>query len=281
MYDDDSRGLERPERDGKNRAVLNECHCDICDRDFDDVRKLADHDCDDEGGVSVLVADGGEPNEEYEPEQATLRENETSDETHASRNAAQLAMGDRERHQPELPRRYAVSGEGSQRNVNIAAPVLDILGAHAGDEVVVERNDDGEVVLDVEEDRQKRLIPDGGESEAARLAEDAVRDLERSTETVERARGYARRAELEHPINRSPRAVAAASVYLAAMMNGEKATQAAVSGAVGVNPQTLRDALGEISEAEEEFQVGTGSGKSHEEPAEPAGMIDAIRGWFA
>lgn len=284
MYEDDPRGLERPVRDGENRAVLNDCHCDICDTEFDSVDELAFHDCDEHdggGGAPALLTDGGE---EYDPEQATLRDGETTDETHARRNAAQLAMtdSDRERHQPELPRRYAVSGAGSQRNVNIAAPVLDILGADEGDEVVVERNDRGEVVLDVEESRQGRLIPDGGESEAARLAAVAARELRLSTETIEEAQGYARRAELEHPINRTPRAIAAASVYLAAMMNAEKETQDAVCEVVGCRTLTLRNALGEITDVEEQFAVGTGSGQSHANPTpETPSLLDKVRGWFA
>ncbi|GGL25898.1 hypothetical protein GCM10009037_06910 [Halarchaeum grantii] len=77
-------------------------HCNRCDRDFETFDNLLDHpgcgeaspdEDDDSGGDAPrLVADGGE---EYEPEQATLRDGESrDDDVHARRNAEQLAMRD-------------------------------------------------------------------------------------------------------------------------------------------------------------------------------------------
>lgn len=66
-------------------------------------------------------------------------------------------------------------------------------------------------------------------------------DLEQSDDVVERAEGYARRATREHPINRAPSVVAAASVYLACLLENEKRTQADVAAAADVSPSSIRD----------------------------------------
>ncbi|GGL70227.1 hypothetical protein [Halocalculus aciditolerans] len=59
--------------------------------------------------------------------------------------------GSYERHRPDLPRRYTVSKADGSKVLTLAAPVLDAIDADPGDEVVVRRTDDGEVVLEVDD----------------------------------------------------------------------------------------------------------------------------------
>lgn len=57
--------------------------------------------------------------------------------------------GSYDRHRPDLPRRYTVAEAGSSGKVlTLAAPALDALDVEPGDEVVVTRNAEGDVVLE-------------------------------------------------------------------------------------------------------------------------------------
>jgi transcription initiation factor TFIIIB Brf1 subunit/transcription initiation factor TFIIB len=87
------------------------------------------------------------------------------------------------------------------------------------------------------------------------LGSDRVGDvcdaLDLSEHAQERAFELARAADFEHAsINRSPDAVAAGAVYLAAILVNEPQTQAAVSGAAGVCGPTVRKTYHELAEAE-------------------------------
>jgi transcription initiation factor TFIIIB Brf1 subunit/transcription initiation factor TFIIB len=55
-----------------------------------------------------------------------------------------------------------------------------------------------------------------------------------------KAQLLAERADMEHPINRSPAVVAAGSVYLAGLLVNEKHTQPVVAEAAGVSEAALR-----------------------------------------
>jgi len=61
-----------------------------------------------------------------------------------------------------------------------------------------------------------------------------------------RASGFAKRAEIEHPINRSPSTIAAASVYLTVLLQNQPFSQQEVAEAAGVGPMAIRNCYPEI-----------------------------------
>lgn len=71
-----------------------------------------------------------------------------------------------------------------------------------------------------------------------------------SNEVAETALGYAKRADMEHPINRSPRVVAGASIYLAALLCNEAVTQSEIHNSCDVSMVAIREAYQEIAECE-------------------------------
>lgn len=79
-----------------------------------------------------------------------------------------------------------------------------------------------------------------------------VDNLERpiSDEAREKALELAERAEMEHPINRRPSSVAAASVYFACLLVNEKRTQAEVTAVSDAGHNGLREAMYDIARAE-------------------------------
>lgn len=85
---------------------------------------------------------------------------------------------------------------------------------------------------------------------ASDLIEDVVDGLGLSQKCIKRATGYAKRADFEHPINRSPSATAAGAVYLAALLVNEKVTQADISETADVSRVAIRNAYQEIAEHE-------------------------------
>ncbi|QGX95915.1 hypothetical protein EI982_14535 [Haloplanus rallus] len=89
-----------------------------------------------------------------------------------------------------------------------------------------------------------------GLSLASDQIDDVVDGLGLSEECIAKATGYAERADFEHPINRSPSAVAAGAVYLASRMVNEKRTQAVLSDSAGVSRVAIRNAYQEIAEHE-------------------------------
>jgi transcription initiation factor TFIIIB Brf1 subunit/transcription initiation factor TFIIB len=81
--------------------------------------------------------------------------------------------------------------------------------------------------------------------------EEICSNLDLSQEATEKAEGFARRADMEHPINRSGRVVAASAVYCAALLVNEKRTQAEVGAAAhGVSAVAIRGCYTEILEHE-------------------------------
>jgi len=71
-----------------------------------------------------------------------------------------------------------------------------------------------------------------------------------SDEFQEHAEGYARRAELEHPINRAPSTIAAAAIYLAGLLVNEKVTQREVSAASDVSEHAISQCYQELTDCE-------------------------------
>ncbi len=64
------------------------------------------------------------------------------------------------------------------------------------------------------------------------------------------AHDLAKRAELHHPINRSPSTVAAAAIYLTSIRGYGGFTQGEVADAGGVSEVAIRNCYPEIAEAE-------------------------------
>lgn len=83
------------------------------------------------------------------------------------------------------------------------------------------------------------------------LVEEICSNLDLSQEAQKEAEAFARRADMEHPINRSGRVVAASAVYCAALLVNEKRTQAEVGAAAGgVSAVAIRGCYTEILEHE-------------------------------
>jgi hypothetical protein len=66
-----------------------------------------------------------------------------------------------------------------------------------------------------------------------------------------KAAQLARRAEYQHPMNRSPSVTAASAVYLAGLLVNEKLTQQTVAEAADVAEQSIRDGYRELFEHED------------------------------
>lgn len=86
------------------------------------------------------------------------------------------------------------------------------------------------------------------------LAEDRVpelcEELGLSDDVRQQANRYAYRADMVHPVNRSPSVVAAGCVYLSALMQNEKVTQPVLAEAANVGTDSIREAYREIGEHE-------------------------------
>jgi len=78
---------------------------------------------------------------------------------------------------------------------------------------------------------------------AAGIVDDAAGNLEQplGDRCKEQARQIAKETELHKPINRAPSAVAAASVYIATVLNCEKQKQEHIAEAFGVSAVTVRN----------------------------------------
>lgn len=74
---------------------------------------------------------------------------------------------------------------------------------------------------------------------------------EYSNQLVKTAEEYAKRADYEHPINRSPKAVAAGSIYLASLMVNEPMTQTEIKDSCDVSTVAIRESYHEIAECED------------------------------
>lgn len=87
-----------------------------------------------------------------------------------------------------------------------------------------------------------------GHQEVRPLAAQLRTNLEE--DTIKRAVEIAERADLEHPINRSPNAVAVASLYIAGLLEAQKVTQGELSERCDVAVATIRACYLEIGEHE-------------------------------
>lgn len=71
-----------------------------------------------------------------------------------------------------------------------------------------------------------------------------------SNEVLQTALEYAHKADMEYPINRSPKSVAAGSIYFASLLCNEKITQSKLSESVNVSESAIRESYLDIAEAE-------------------------------
>lgn len=86
---------------------------------------------------------------------------------------------------------------------------------------------------------------------AAPKVEPICEELGLSEQVTERAKQFAENADLKHPINKSPTAVAAASVYLASVLHNEKRTQREIEAVADTSAVSIRNAYPRIAEHED------------------------------
>ncbi|RDZ39392.1 hypothetical protein C5B91_20050 [Haloferax sp. Atlit-10N] len=112
------------------------------------------------------------------------------------------------------------------------------------------------------------------------LVDDVVDELDGyvSNECRDKAFDLARRAELTHPINRSPKVVAASAVYLAGLLVNEKQTQEVVAEAGDVSEPSIRDCYNEMA-------IHEGYKTEDEGPYVRVGrdpsILGRVRGWLS
>lgn len=87
---------------------------------------------------------------------------------------------------------------------------------------------------------------------AAELVDHQLAQIEgwQSNQLQRHARGFAARAELNHPINRTPSTIAAGSIRVASLLVNEKLTQTEIAEAVDVSRSSIGQAEHEIVEHE-------------------------------
>lgn len=83
----------------------------------------------------------------------------------------------------------------------------------------------------------------------------AMREGSVSEDFRERAKELAERAELNHPINRAPSSIAAASIYLAGLLENEKQTQPEIREYCGVSEREIRETYQKMCDYED-FPLG-------------------------
>ena len=97
--------------------------------------------------------------------------------------------------------------------------------------------------------------------------------LDLSVDVIDYAAALYECALIERPINRTPRVVAAASVYLAAMLENEKITQQTVSEHSDVSVASISTAYLEIAEQE-------GLRTDSSELTDELSAVDRLVDWF-
>lgn len=87
---------------------------------------------------------------------------------------------------------------------------------------------------------------------AAELVDEFLKTIEgwQSNQLQRRARGFAARAELHHPINRTPSTIAAGAIRVASLLVNEKLTQTEIAEAVDVSRSSIGKAEHEIVDHE-------------------------------
>lgn len=98
-------------------------------------------------------------------------------------------------------------------------------------------------------------------------------DLDADDCQEDRAAGYARRAWMEYPVNRSPASVAASAVYMASLYEPPKFDQQEVAEAAGVAESTVGAAYHELHD--HEFPSASSSGE--EEDDDDDSLIDSVK----
>ncbi len=81
------------------------------------------------------------------------------------------------------------------------------------------------------------------------VVDELPRELDESF--IDRATALAKRAEIEHPINKAPSTIAGAAVYLTGLLEEERFTQREVADAADVSPVAIRNCYPEIATYEE------------------------------
>lgn len=81
---------------------------------------------------------------------------------------------------------------------------------------------------------------------ASNRVDDIASELDVSEDATDRAREIAEAADFEYPVNRSPRVVAAASVYLACLLHNEKRYQHEVTEVVDVSEASIGECNQEL-----------------------------------
>jgi len=100
-----------------------------------------------------------------------------------------------------------------------------------------------------------------------------------SDELEQRARTLARRAERSYPINRTPRVMAAAAIYLAGLLVNEKLTQAEVCEASGVSEPAIREGYIELCEHEDGLTHPRNREDGEDSDARSATFVSRARQW--
>ena len=90
------------------------------------------------------------------------------------------------------------------------------------------------------------------QSRAAELVDEYLEEIEgwQSNQLQRRARGFAARAELNHPINRAPSTIAAGAIRVASLLVNEKLTQTEIAEQVDVSTSSIGKAEHEIVDHE-------------------------------
>lgn len=136
------------------------------------------------------------------------------------------------------------AGEGSRSGLEIRPGVQHATLCRAMDVL--------DAVLDDERVPRRQVAPPG-ESEAASLVPEVFADAEAHPNWAlqRRAADYARRAELDHGVKWPPTVIAAAALYLAALLEAPELDRHEVCQAAGVAPEALEAAWREIAAAED------------------------------
>jgi transcription initiation factor TFIIIB Brf1 subunit/transcription initiation factor TFIIB len=87
---------------------------------------------------------------------------------------------------------------------------------------------------------------------AAELVDEFLEQIEgwQSNQLQRRARGFAARGELHHPINRTPSTIAAGAIRVASLLVNEKLTQTEIADQVDVSRSSVGKAEHEIVDHE-------------------------------
>lgn len=109
---------------------------------------------------------------------------------------------------------------------------------------------------------------------APEYVDEFIGDLDVSNEVAKRARRYAWMYGIEKSLNRSPRSIAAASIYWAGLVSNEKLTQGEVQAATDVSQVAIRETYHQIAEEE-----GHETSSITEVEGRDRGLLDRVKTW--